>query len=37
MGEYTNSPVIHACAVLTVGVILFTNGLLLYQTFGGKF
>jgi manganese transport protein len=37
MGEYTNSRLIHGCAVGTVGVILLMNGLLLYQTFGGKF
>jgi len=37
MGEYTNSPLIQGLGVLTVGVILFMNGLLLYQTFGGRF
>ena len=37
MGEYTNSNFIHTCAWASVVVILSMNGLLLYQTFGGKF
>ncbi len=37
MGEHVNSPLIHALACASVGIILVMNGLLLYQTFGGKF
>jgi manganese transport protein len=37
MGDLTNSARTNALAYLTIAVILALNGLLLYQTFGGKF
>jgi manganese transport protein len=37
MGDLVNNPRTNWLAYLTVAVILALNGLLLYQTFGGKF
>ncbi len=37
MGEHVNSPLINALAYLAISVIILLNGLLLYQTLGGKF
>jgi manganese transport protein len=37
MGDLVNNRRTNWMAYLTVGIILALNGLLLYQTFGGKF
>jgi len=37
MGTLVNRPVTTVAAVLTTAVVLALNGLLLYQTFGGRF
>jgi len=37
MGEFVNSPWTTALAILVIGLILFLNGLLLYQLLGGIF
>jgi len=37
MGDLVNEPRTNWLAYGTVGIILALNGLLLYQTFGGKF
>jgi Mn2+/Fe2+ NRAMP family transporter len=37
MGKLVNRPVVTGVAIACAVLILFLNGVLLYQTFGGQF
>ncbi|BCJ86362.1 Nramp family divalent metal transporter [Effusibacillus dendaii] len=37
MGEFANKPWVNTLAYLIAAIVILLNGLLLYQTFGGKF
>lgn len=37
MGEYANKPLTNVLAILSAGIIIFLNVLLLYQVLGGSF